>query len=70
MTEPFLTTRYPTTPTLSVDAVHDRPTWEDVTLVVAGVPGGLGGVVSAWVVADAWLLGGETLPAPSEALTV
>ncbi len=55
---------------MSVDAVHDRPTWEDVTLVAAGVPGALGGVVSAWVVAVAWLLGGETLPAPSDAVTV
>ena len=34
--------------------------------MVTGVPGAAGGVVSAWVVAAAWLLAGETLPEPSE----
>ena len=37
--------------------------------VAAGVPGGVGGVVSAWVVTGSVLLGWETLPAASDAVT-
>jgi hypothetical protein len=69
ITDPPRRTRYPTTPTLSVDGVQASPTCDAVTLVAVRVPGGVGGVVSAWVVTGSVLLGWETLPAASDAVT-
>ena len=40
-------TRYPATPTLSVDAVQDRLIWELEAAVAVKFEGAVGGVVSA-----------------------
>ncbi len=47
---PFRYTRYPATPTLSVDPAHDRLICDEDTTVAAGLPGVLGGVVSTGAV--------------------
>jgi hypothetical protein len=67
---PFRKTRYPVTPTLSVDADHDNV--NDVcVMLLATRPGGAdGGVVSGHaVVCTVIVAAAETFPAASDAAT-
>jgi len=66
-------TRYPVTPTLSVDAVQDNETVVEIVAVTARLVGAVGGVVSTTggsVVTVTELLAAETLPAASTARAV
>jgi hypothetical protein len=49
-TDPPWYTSYPVTPTLSVDALHERLTLDEVVPVTARPPGALGAVGSDWPV--------------------
>jgi hypothetical protein len=66
-------TRYPVTPTLSVDAVHDNETVVEVVAVTVRFVGAVGGAVSTTggsVVTITALLSVETFPAASTARAV
>ena len=67
--DPSRSTSYLTRPTLSVAAAQLNPTWDAVTLVATGVPGVVGGVVSACVVVVTGELGEDRLPDVSLATT-
>jgi hypothetical protein len=64
---PFLKIRYPVTATLSVEAVHDRFTLEDVTLEAETPVGAEGGVVSGVVTESPGPDSAEAFPAASKA---